>query len=92
MEQILELRKNLSTILENTASDQVYLVCQESFFDTIVYANLAQALADEQPGILTFAVAGLTRLLERGHFVPPPSSETILQAYRTGNPPIFSAC
>ena len=46
-------------------------------------ANLGQALADEQPGILTFAVAGLTRLLERGHFVPPPSSETILQAYRT---------
>lgn len=46
-------------------------------------ANLGQALADEQPGILTFAVAGLTRLLERGHFLPPPSSETILQAYRT---------
>lgn len=46
-------------------------------------ANLGLALADEQPGILAFAVEGLTRLLKRGHFVPPPSSEEILQAYRT---------
>lgn len=46
-------------------------------------ANLGLALAAEQPGILAFAVEGLTRLLKRGHFVPPPSSEEILQAYRT---------
>lgn len=46
-------------------------------------ANLGQALAAEQSGILAFAVEGLARLLKRGYFVPPPSSEEILQAYRT---------
>lgn len=46
-------------------------------------ADLGLTLADEQPGILAFAVEGLSRLLKRGHFVPPPSSEEILKAYRT---------
>lgn len=45
-------------------------------------ANLGQALAGELAGILVWALDGLARLLERGRFVPPPSSDATVQAYR----------
>lgn len=46
-------------------------------------ADLGDALVDELPGILAFAVAGLSRLVERGRFIPPSSSDMIVHAYRT---------
>ena len=44
--------------------------------------NLSATLEAELPGILVWALDGLARLLERGHFVPPPSSDATVQAYR----------
>lgn len=44
--------------------------------------NLGQTLAGELAGILVWALDGLARLLERGRFVPPPSSDATVQAYR----------
>lgn len=46
-------------------------------------ANLGQALANELAGILVWSLDGLARLLERGRFVPPPSSDSTVQEYRT---------
>nr|WP_217346325.1 phage/plasmid primase, P4 family [Noviherbaspirillum sp. L7-7A]MBV0880732.1 hypothetical protein [Noviherbaspirillum sp. L7-7A] len=45
--------------------------------------DLSQKLRAELPGILAFAVRGLQRLLKRGRFVPPPSSVTTVETYRT---------
>ena len=44
--------------------------------------NLSATLEAELLGILVWALDGLARLLERGHFVPPPSSDATVQAYR----------
>ena len=46
-------------------------------------ADLIEKLLVELPGILAWAVEGLQRLLKRGKFVPPPSSEETLITYRT---------
>ncbi|MYN30292.1 DNA primase family protein [Duganella levis] len=45
-------------------------------------ANLSQTLTGELAGILVWSLEGLARLLERGRFVPPPSSDATVQAYR----------
>lgn len=45
-------------------------------------ANLGRTLAGELTGILAWSLDGLARLLERGRFVPPPSSDATVQAYR----------
>lgn len=49
---------------------------------------LRQKLAGEQPGILRWAVAGLQRLIKRGHFVPPPSSVELVSGYRDESDPV----
>lgn len=45
--------------------------------------DLKRKLLEELPGILVWAVGGLQRLLARGKFVPPASSEKLVAEYRT---------
>ena len=45
-------------------------------------------LLAELPGILNWAIDGLQRLMQRGHFVIPPSSKLALDQYRLSSDPI----
>src|SRR5471032_480914 len=61
----------------------IILSCNKVFAPEERDANLAETLAGELDGILVWALEGLERLLERGRFVPPPSSDAMVQTYRT---------
>jgi putative DNA primase/helicase len=58
------------------------------FKETEQDKNLVDKLVKELPGILTWAIAGLQRLLQRGHFVLPASSLVEANKYRINSDPI----
>lgn len=50
--------------------------------------GLENKLVEELPGVLVWAVEGLSKLRERGCFVVPQSSNAALTEYRTENDPV----
>jgi putative DNA primase/helicase len=64
----------------------VLLTLRRSFYD-MEDVTLTDTLLGEAPGIFNWALAGLDRLLERGHFVRPAASEdAIRQLEDLGSP------
>ena len=49
---------------------------------------LDEKLQAELPGIMVLCIAGLQRLMARGHVLPPPSSVQAMQEYRLESDPI----
>jgi P4 family phage/plasmid primase-like protien len=66
----------------------VILTFARSFPPEMQDVLLEEKLEAERAGILRMAVEGLKRLLERGYFIPPPSSIEIVESYRNESDPV----
>jgi putative DNA primase/helicase len=69
------------------ASRFVLLVLRVSFYDR-EDPRLTETLIDEAPGIFNWALAGLDRLRERGHFVQPTSAQEAVRHLEDLSSPI----
>jgi putative DNA primase/helicase len=69
------------------ASRFIILTLTQSFIGREDHA-LTDRLAGEMPGILNWSLGGLERLRQRGHFVPPASSDAARQALEDLGSPI----
>lgn len=83
--KLMAATNNLPRLLdmsEGFGRRAVILAFNKVFSEQERDANLKEKLAEELAGILAWAVEGLKRLLARGRFVPPPSSEQLVADYR----------
>jgi putative DNA primase/helicase len=60
-------------------SSRLLLLCLKKSFLGREDHNLMNKLVPELPGILVWALAGLRRLRERGHFIQPKASQEMVQ-------------